>query len=468
MRTKLRLSIVLACLVFSENPPAVSQASTTDRVVIYKQIAELSIPDAGKGPTKSIPLEIEGSAGLKLAFLARATGGISTVPLNMFDAKAGDNTTPKAYAWVDDTWRPILYRCDRFRYNAIGDSTVGGDTKYINLFFHAPPTPNQDGLLQLRNVVIYRGRDIEPPQAPRRLAIKATEDGLLLSWQPAQDNVGVAKYVLSRSGNEGEFVKVGESAASQYLDRPPAAGSYVYRVLAVDFEDNMSMWSEPQPLQVEQGFPAPQLTVLELDRLSYAGHIRQIHAVGQGKVEKGLVFQFGDSLTGALNYQLFTEAALGRYMVEARGRANWKTSDGRGAIAADLKQVNPEFCLILFGTNNSKSSFAIDEAMEDILAIVKACEDNGTIPIVATIPPRGFTDPKSRPEEDYNTALIETCRKNKIPVAYLFEEFQAQPDRRELLDGDGIHWGKGGFPIAALAWKKAVEQVVFALLDRTG
>jgi hypothetical protein len=209
------------------------------------------------------------------------------------------------------------------------------------------------------------------------------------------------------------------------------------------------------------------LTVYEQDRLNYTGYIRKVHAAGQGKVKKGLVFQFGDSLTGAINYQRFTEAALGRYMVEARGRASWTTIQGRAVIASDLKQVNPEFCLILFGTNNRKSQFAIEEAMEDILAMARACEENGTVPIVATIPPRGFIDPASQPEGNYNAALIQTCRQNKIPIAYLFEEFQTQPDRRVLLASDGIHWGKSGFPIAARAWKEAMKQVTFALVDRT-
>lgn len=270
---------------------------------------------------------------------------------------------------------------------------------------------------------------------------------------------------MSRSGSDGTFVKVAESTLPQYLDHPSGTGTYAYRVLAVDFEDNISPWSETQSLQIEQKFSETELTLYERDRLNYAEHIRQIHSAGRGKVEKGLVFQFGDSLTGALNYQRFTEAALGRYIIEARGRATWTTIQGRAVIASDIKQVNPEFCLILFGTNNIKSQFAIEEAMDDILAMAKACEENGTVPIVATIPPRGFTDPKSEPEADYNVALVKTCRKNKIPVAYLFEEFQ--PDRRMLLAADGIHWGEGGFPIAAQAWKKAMEQVTFALLDRT-
>ena len=459
--------IALDSFLLSETLSAIGQVDTTNNLIVYKQIAELDIPDTGKGPTKSIPLKIEGSTGLKLAFLAKAAGGISSIPLNMFDAKAGDNTTPKSYAWVENDWQPIVYRCDRFRYNASGDSTVQPETKYVNLSFHGPPTPNQGGLLQLRNFVIYRGRDMEPPRAPKGLAIKTTEGGALLSWRPAQDNVGVAKYVVSRSGSDRIFRKVAESALPQYLDRPPVTEAYVYRVLAVDFEDNVSMWSETQSLQVEQSFPVIQLTAYERDRLNYTEYVRKIHAAGQGKVEKGLVFQFGDSLTGAINYQRFTEAALGRYVIEARGRAGWTTMQGRALIASDIKRLNPEFCLILFGTNNSKSQFAIKEAMEDILAMARACEENGTVPVVATIPPRGFTDPSSQPEGNYNAVLIQTCRQNKIPIAYLFEEFQTQPDRRALLAGDGVHWGKSGFPIAARAWKQAMEQVSFALADRT-
>jgi hypothetical protein len=466
IRSKIGVVVALGSLALSQNP-SIGQDSAVKNAIVYQQIAELDIPDIGKGPTKSIPLKIEGSTDLKLAFLAKATSGISTIPLNMFDAKASDNTTPKAYAWVENNWQPIVYRCDRFRYNASGDSNVQPGTEYVNLSFYGPPTPNQSGLLQLRNFVIYRGRDIDPPQAPTSLTMKTHEGGILLSWQSARDNIGIAKYVVSRSDSDATFIKVAESALPQYLDRPPATGTYAYRVLAVDFEDNISSWSEIRSLQVEQTSPVAELNIYERDRANYAQHVRQIHSTGRGKVEKGLVFQFGDSLTGAINYQRFTEAALGRYMVEARGRASWTTIQGRAVIASDIKQVNPEFCLILFGTNNRKSQFAIEEAMEDILAMAKACEENGTVPIVATIPPRGFLDPESQPEGNYNAALIQTCRRNKIPIAYLFEEFQAQPDRKTLLATDGIHWGKDGFPIAARAWKKAMEQVTFALLDRT-
>jgi hypothetical protein len=301
---------------------------------------------------------------------------------------------------------------------------------------------------------------------PTGVAAIVGENGVQLSWKVPDDNVGVALYVISRAGQDGKFAKVAESASPVYLDTPPTAGDYRYRILAVDFQDNLSPWSETVAIKTDRAFPTAKLTNYETDRLDYAEHIRKIHTAGKDKVVKGRVFQFGDSLTGATNYQLLTEAALGHYMVEARGRAGWTSSQGRTVIARDLKEVNPEFCLILYGTNNAKNQSAIVVAMADIVAIAKACKDHGTVPIVATIPPRGFTDPSSKPEADYNAALIKTCRDHRIPLAYLFEALQVQPDRRQFLASDGVHWENEGFSIAGRVWKKAMDKVTFVLLDQ--
>lgn len=458
---------VVLCLLALTTPLVDAQDKTSDGVTIVQRIDQMEIQDTGSGPVKDIPVKIAGSTGLKLAFLARATGGIATVPLNMFDSQAKDNTTPKVYAQVDESWRPILYRCERFRYNA-GDvfSTVRAETTYENVRLHGPPTPAHRGVLYIRTFVIYRGEDLDPPMAPTGVVGVLEKTGVRLSWKEPDDNVAVARYVISRAARDGKFFKVAESPSPAYLDTPPTTGDYRYRILAVDFQDNLSLWSEPVAVRSEKTFPAPKLTNYEADRLGYAEHIRKIHLAGKGKVVKGRVFQFGDSLTGALNYQLLTEAALGRYTVEARGRAGWTSSQGRTVITSDMKEMNPEFCLILYGTNNVKDQQAIGAAMLDMLAMAKGCEDNGTVPIVATIPPSGFTDPYSKPEADYNAALVKTCRDHKIPAAYLFEELQAEPDRKKFLANDGVHWENEGFAIAGRVWKKAMDQVTFVLLDR--
>lgn len=132
-----------------------------------------------------------------------------------------------------------------------------------------------------------------------------------------------------------------------------------------------------------------------------------------------------------------------------------------------MKKYNPEFCLVLFGTNNNKHPRNLPAAMDDLLAIAKACEQNGTVPVIGTIPPRGFRDPESKPEAGFNAALMKMCRDNKIPIAYIFEAYQnSGVDRRKLLAGDGVHTVSGGWVCMGKAWRAAMDHVRYALLDR--
>ena len=181
---------------------------------------------------------------------------------------------------------------------------------------------------------------------------------------------------------------------------------------------------------------------------------------------QGRVLCFGDSITGATNYRRYVESALGRYDVWARGYPAQRTSFGRNKAQQVLEEVNPEFCLIMFGTNNSKAPQAIPQAMGDLVAIARSCEQHGTVPVIATIPPRGFRDPKSEPEARFNQAVIQTCREHHIPVAYVFEAFQAGGDRRKLLAPDGVHLVSGGWAATGPAWGATLDQVNFVLLDR--
>jgi len=53
-----------------------------------------------------------------------------------------------------------------------------------------------------------------------------------------------------------------------------------------------------------------------------------------------------------------------------------------------LDRDNPEFALILFGTNNNKSESHLPTAMADLAAIIDACARRGAVPVLGTIPPR--------------------------------------------------------------------------------
>ena len=131
---RLLLIVPFALMVGCVDIPAQEQVGG---VTVYRKFDQLVIRDTGRGPVLELPISIQGSAGLKLAFTARATGGIRTANLNMFDAVSKDNTTAHSYAWVEESWRPILYRCDRFNYNG-GNvfSLVKPNTSYQNIRFH--------------------------------------------------------------------------------------------------------------------------------------------------------------------------------------------------------------------------------------------------------------------------------------------------------------------------------------------
>ena len=441
-----------------------AEQSVEETITVYTQVDSIDIKDEGSGPRYSIPIKIEGSVGLKLAFRARATGGISSIRLNMFDTVSGDNTTPKAYADVDEKWRPILYRVDQFRYNSSLQKTVQAKASFSGIQFHGKRTPENKGMLHLENFVIYRGDDGEAPTPPSDLNARSTQQGIHLTWSPAIDKVGIARYVVSRAIQKEPFMKIAESTSLDFIDHPPATGNLAYRVLAVDFENNMSAWSNPISVDSPQKFPEPELNAYERDRLAYGPAIRKIHESGKHKVQRGWILQFGDSLTGAHLYRTATESALGLFTVEARGRAGWKTSQGREIIDSDLMQIRPEFCLILYGTNNRKDS-EIDEAMQDLLDIAQSCASSGAVPIIATIPP-SFKKRSWGSEEDFNQGIRHLGQKHHIPIAYLYEEIQAQSDPRSFFARDGVHWHKKAFPLTGRVWKQAMDQVLFALLDR--
>jgi hypothetical protein len=459
----LPFALMLGCV----NAPAQQGTQQSGGVTVYRKFDQLTIRDTGSGPALELPLRIQGSAGLKLAFTARATGGIQTVDLNMFDTVAQDNTTAQSYAWVDESWRPIVYRCDRFHYNS-GDvfSIVRPDTSYQNIRFHGAATPSNAGVLYIRNLVVYRGDDVEPPAAPTGLSASAQGSTVRLSWRVPQDNVGVAMYSIARAAGNEKFVKIAQTSEPSYIDSSPVAGTNRYRVLASDFQDNISGWSDAASAEVASAGRAATPTVYETDRLGYAAEIRRIREGGRGNTVNGLVLQYGDSLSGAALYTFMAEAALGRYMAKPLGYEGWTSRQGRDAVVKDLAINKPEFCFILFGTNNVKSATGVADAMSDLVAIAQACAAAGAIPAVATIPPRGFSDPKSEPEANYNAALIRTMRANHVPVAYIFEELQRQPDRHKVLDNDGTHWAGDAFRLTSLVWKQVMDQITFALLDR--
>jgi lysophospholipase L1-like esterase len=414
-----------------------------------------------------LPLAIRGSKDLKLALLMKGTN-LPAAGVNVHDTVSGDNTTPYGHRYFKDRgWTPILYRLDRCRYNSALQGYVGPATLYDELRFFGPWQAKPGTSFTMDNFVIYRGTDRQPPEKVTGLKAEATTAGVKLCWLPAADNVGAQVYVIARGAGAGGFRKIAESNATSYADHLAPADACRYRVFAIDFEENYGPWSEPVTVD---SMSEPRKTALspeEEDRLGYAQRIAAVHARGASKVRKGHATLFGDSLTGATLYPQCAEAAFGTLTVNAFGYPSMRTDFARNKVADILKQDNPEFMFILYGTNNGKAAKDLPSAMGDLAAVVKACDQSGTVAVLGTIPPRGWTT-ASQPEADYNAEVVKLCRNLKIPASYIFEGFQAAgaENRKTYMGGDGVHWRGEGMEIAARAWGRTLDQIRFVIRDQ--
>ena len=412
-----------------------------------------------------VPIGIAGSRELKMALLMKGRK-LPFAGVNIHDVVARDNTTPYGYRYLEENrWTPILYFLDRCRYNSQTTGYVSPQTIYDSVYFYGPSDAQPGMEFAVDNFVIYRGTDTRPHDKVTGLAAQPTGGGVRLSWDEAGDNVGPQLYVISRADGGGGFQKIAESPVTSYTDATAGRGEYRYRVFAVDFEENFGPWSDPVSVRSVSNPRPPKPTREESDRLEFAEHVRQVHARGVGKVRKGHATLFGDSLTAATVYPHCARAAFGTLTVEAFGYPSMRTDFGRNRVGEILHRDNPEFMFILYGTNNSKRENDFPPAMDDLAAIVTACEDRGTVAVLGTIPPRGWT-PESAPEANFNRHVVELCRKLDVPTGYIFEDFQAAGDRRKYLGDDGVHWRGEGMEIGARAWGKALDQIRFVLRDQ--
>lgn len=411
-----------------------------------------------------LPVRIHGSRQLRIVYHAKSRG-VAAAWINVADSVSRDNTTSYAYRFLQENeWVPVLYFLDRFRYNSKITGFVEPNTAYRGVQLFGPAAPDAETWFVIDNFAIYRGQDLTPPEAPTHLCADSTAEGVVLSWKAAQDNVMPMVYAVARSRPGEPFLKIGETCRTSFVDRTVSPGKWQYRVLAVDFEENLGPWSEVVEVQAKGVSPvASESSPEETDRLAYTDHVREVHARGTEKRRKGWVTLFGDSLTGATVYRECVQSAFRNMQVSAYGYPSETTAFGARHIARILQDENPEFLCVLFGTNNDKSEPAIHAAMADLESIVKACEERGTVALLGTIPPRGFTDPDSVPEARYNAAVVALARRLRVPVAYIFESIQAAGDRRRFLAPDGVHWTGEGMEVAGKAWGRTMAQVRFVL-----
>jgi hypothetical protein len=81
--------------------------------------------------------------------------------------------------------------------------------------------------------------DDQPPTALGNVQAEPVEGAVRLTWEEADDDVGVREVVIQRDGTE-----VARPSANTYTDEPGVFDEHTYKLAAVDHAGNRGPWSE--------------------------------------------------------------------------------------------------------------------------------------------------------------------------------------------------------------------------------
>jgi len=416
----------------------------------------------------SVPVAVTGPKDLKIAFCVRAKG-LGRLAVNFADRAHRDNTTPVSPPRPkQDAWQTVILHVPDFRYNAGQfDDKPKPDAKFSGLSFHGSVAGGAGADLKIDKFIVYRGDDIAPPTAPTHVKAQLKPKGVvILTWTEPRDNAFPVAYSIYRRRGP-QWAKVGESMRPTFTDTTTRPGRYVYRVTAADYESNCSPPSADRAVIVSTTGKAEKVTDKRItDRIAYAAHVRKVHAAGARKARRHVILYFGDSITAAHPYMHTLTGCLGQGIGVRHGYGGQTTAFAKAKIDEFLKSVRPEFAVVMFGTNDSKNPQSVQGSMKNLAYVIDACAKHGTVPVVATIPPRGHQLDQPG-ERHYNAQLIKLCRLKKVPISYVFEEMIVK-DLKAML-GDGVHLTSGpGNAAAGAALRKTFDQIAWALRDTRG
>lgn len=285
--------------------------------------------------------------------------------------------------------------------------------------------------------------DTEAPATPSGLSTSAVGGDVTVAWDASTDNVGVTGYTVFR-GTDSGFVadsssKVADVTGTSHTDSGLAAGTYYYKVTAVDAAGNVSAASaaveavatEPPPPDTEApSVPADIVTsadgadvtvswVASTDNVAVTGY-----AVYRG-TDTGFVADASSKVadeTGTSYTDSALAAATYYYKVTASDAAG-NTSDPSAAAEATVVApppapvvltVNPaEDAMVYqvnansnYGSNNQLSSRGGSSQIASYLAFNLPAAPAGTVLTGATLTVRTSTDPTAGSADAHALNLV--------------------------------------------------------------
>ncbi|MGH7146154.1 MAG: SGNH/GDSL hydrolase family protein [Planctomycetota bacterium] len=207
------------------------------------------------------------------------------------------------------------------------------------------------------------------------------------------------------------------------------------------------------PLAAEQTGADP----VKHETWDYVASSRAILKKFTGK--QGVVLHLGDSITRNSNYGLWAEQGRGKTAADQKilawmhcgakddtdgwylashpndsgnDSSSWTASNGirtdefvKGgknqipSLAAILKKFNPQFVVLMLGTNDIWQKHTAEQAIAGIIPVIDACQANGTVVILESIPPNIINPAEA---EKYNEQLYDLAKTRKMPFLDFYGE----------------------------------------------
>jgi hypothetical protein len=183
------------------------------------------------------------------------------------------------------------------------NDAVASDANRNQITFNSPTEyPYNDpclfGTLELRsNGTFLRRLDEENPTVPANLAAAVNLDDVVLTWDASTDNIVVHQYIV-RQGSDPIDTILAKQSDNTYTVKDLAAGSYSFRVRAVDVYGNTSNWTsaiDATVTSVDENtvaslklYPNPASDVININSVEFIKSVTITDIVGKEVMNVGI------------------------------------------------------------------------------------------------------------------------------------------------------------------------------------
>ncbi len=170
------------------------------------------------------------------------------------------------------------------------------------------------------------------------------------------------------------------------------------------------------------------------------------------------VLAFGDSLTAGYKSKAGGyPTKLATLLIDKnkpailinKGISGEKTAEGLARFDSVLAATNADIVLIMEGSNDLLKELPLEDARDNLQAMIDKAKAARVIPVLANLPPSTRGNCEELIPEVWNPMIASLARDNNIP---LVDQYSAILPFWRFTNSDGIHFNEKGYWVIAKSW----------------